>query len=44
MITAHYSGGGSNGACSRGWKMALQKLAHETRIRITVCHFPPGTT
>ena len=42
MITA--DSGGSNGARSRGWKMALQKLADETGIRITVCHFPPGTS
>jgi len=24
--------------------MALQRLASETRLKITVCHFPPGTS
>jgi transposase len=42
MINA--DSGGSNSARSRGWKMALQKLADETGIRVTVCHFPPGTS
>ena len=42
MITA--DSGGSNAARSRGWKMALQRLADETGIRITVAHFPPGTS
>jgi len=37
-------GGGSNGARLRLWKMALQRLADETGLRITVCHFPPGTS
>jgi hypothetical protein len=37
-------GGGSNGARLRLWKMALQRLADETDLRITVCHFPPGTS
>ena len=42
MINA--DSGGSNGARSRGWKMALQHFADETGIRLTVCHFPPGTS
>lgn len=42
MITA--DSGGSNSARSRGWKVALQKLADETGMKITVCHFPPGTS
>ena len=42
MITA--DSGGSNAARSRGWKMALQKFADETGLRITVSHFPPGTS
>jgi DDE family transposase len=42
MITA--DSGGSNAARSRGWKMALQKLADEIGIRISVSHFPPGTS
>lgn len=37
-------GGGSNGSRRRGWKTELQRLADETGLRITVCHFPPGTS
>jgi hypothetical protein len=37
-------GGGSNGSRSRLWKTQLQCLADETRLRVTVCHFPPGTS
>jgi hypothetical protein len=37
-------GGGSNGARLRLWKLALQGLADETGLQITVCHFPPGTS
>ena len=37
-------GGGSNGARVRLWKVALQRLADETGLQITVCHFPPGTS
>jgi len=37
-------GGGSNGYRSRLWKVELQRLATETRIEITACHFPPGTS
>ena len=42
LITA--DGGGSNGARVRLWKVELQKLADETGLDITVCHFPPGTS
>ena len=42
LITA--DGGGSNGSRVRLWKVALQKLADELRIPITVCHLPPGTS
>jgi hypothetical protein len=42
MITA--DSGGSNSARSRGWKVALQQFADATGVRITVCHFPPGTS
>ena len=42
LITA--DGGGSNGRRSRLWKVALQRLADELRLRIAVCHFPPGTS
>lgn len=41
-ITA--DGGGSNGARLRLWKLELQKLADETGLSISVCHFPPGTS
>jgi len=36
--------GGSNGNRTRLWKTELQQLADETRLAITVCHFPPGTS
>ncbi len=36
--------GGSNRSRSRLWKMGIQRLANETDLRITVCHFPPGTS
>jgi len=42
LITA--DGGGSNGARVRLWKWALQQLADETGLTISVCHFPPGTS
>jgi hypothetical protein len=37
-------GGGSNGSRTRLWKVALQRLADETGIAVSVCHFPPGTS
>jgi hypothetical protein len=42
LITA--DGGGSNGSRVRLWKLELQKLADETGLTITVCHYPPGTS
>jgi Rhodopirellula transposase DDE domain len=42
LITA--DGGGSNGSRVRLWKLELQKLADETGLAISVCHFPPGTS
>jgi hypothetical protein len=42
LITA--DGGGSNGSRCRLWKLMLQELADEIGLRITVCHFPPGTS
>jgi transposase len=42
LITA--DGGGSNGSRSRLWKVCLQRLADELGLRISVCHFPPGTS
>lgn len=37
-------GGGSNGRRSRLWKISLQNFADETQSKISVCHFPPGTS
>ncbi len=42
LITA--DGGGSNAARSRLWKREMQRLANETGLSITVCHFPRGTS
>jgi Rhodopirellula transposase DDE domain len=42
LITA--DAGGSNGYRSRAWKHELQKFADETKLRIHVSHFPPGTS
>jgi hypothetical protein len=42
LITA--DAGGSNGYRSRLWKVELQGLADDTGLRISVCHFPPGTS
>jgi hypothetical protein len=42
MITA--DGGGSNSYRSRLWKVALQGLADELEMKLSVCHFPPGTS
>jgi Rhodopirellula transposase DDE domain len=42
LITA--DAGGSNGWRLRLWKLELQKLADETGLTMTVCHFPPGTS
>jgi hypothetical protein len=36
--------GGSNGNRARLWKVALQQLATQMALRISVCHFPPGTS
>ena len=42
LVTA--DGGGSNGSRCRLWKAQLQGLADETGLKISVCHFPPGTS
>ena len=42
MITADC--GGSNGARVRLWKIELQKLADETGLTLSICHYPPGTS
>ena len=36
--------GGSNANRSRLWKFYLQKFANKTKLKITACHFPPGTS
>ena len=40
----HRGRGGSNGYRTRAWKTELAALAAETGLKITVCHFPPGTS
>jgi hypothetical protein len=42
MITA--DGGGSNSSRSHLWKVALQRFADATNLRLWVSHFPPGTS
>lgn len=42
LITADC--GGSNSYRVHLWKVELQKLANETNLKITVCHYPPGTS
>ena len=42
LITA--DSGGSNGSRVRLWKLELQKLADEIGMKISVSHFPPGTS
>jgi len=42
MITA--DAGGSNSYRNRPWKRELCRLAQETGLDITVCHYPPGTS
>jgi Rhodopirellula transposase DDE domain len=42
LITA--DGGGSNSCRSRLWKVALQELANQIKLKLRVYHFPPGTS
>lgn len=42
LITADC--GGSNSSRTRVWKVALQTLADNLGLSLTVCHFPPGTS
>jgi hypothetical protein len=42
FITA--DAGGSNGYRARAWKIELQRFADDTKLRIRVSHFPPGTS
>ena len=37
-------GGGSNGSRNRLWKYCLWKFAENNNLRITVLHYPPGTS
>ena len=42
LVTA--DGGGSNSSRNRLWKWELQRFADDTGLRVSVCHFPPGTS
>lgn len=42
LVTA--DAGGSNSYRNRLWKVELARLAAETGMEITVCHYPPGTS
>jgi len=42
LITADC--GGSNSSRTRLWKVALQELANDLGLRLTICHFPPDTS
>ncbi len=43
-LLATADGGGSNGSRNRLWKLELQGLADELGLRVSVRHFPPGTS
>jgi transposase len=43
-LTITADAGGSNSYRIKLWKVELQKLADATGLKITVCHFPPGTS
>ena len=42
VITA--DAGGSNGPRSRLWKWALQRVADDFDLTLSICHLPPGTS
>jgi hypothetical protein len=42
LLTA--DGGGSNGSRNRLWKVCLQRVADDLGLKVSVCHFPPGTS
>src|SRR5207247_3133896 len=42
LVTA--DAGGANGYRVRAWKRELAGFAHATGLKVTVCHFPPGTS
>ena len=43
-IVIECDGGGCNGHRPRLWKYELQKLADDTGLTITVCHYPSGAS
>jgi Rhodopirellula transposase DDE domain len=43
-LTITADSGGANSYRTRLWKTELQRLADDTGLAITVCHFPPGTS
>jgi len=43
-LTITADSGGSNSPRTRLWRHQLQRLADTTGLRISVCHFPPGTS
>lgn len=43
-LTITADSGGSNSSRTRAWKVALQRLADATGLKITVHHYPPGTS
>jgi hypothetical protein len=43
-LTITADSGSSNSCRSRLWKTELQRLADDTGLEITVCHYPPGTS
>src|SRR5438445_11364405 len=44
VLLAAADAGRSTGYRIRLWKVALQELADTIGLRISVCHFPPGTS
>jgi len=42
LVTA--DGGGADSSRSRLWKRGLQKSADQQGLKVSVCHFPPGTS
>jgi len=42
LITADC--GGSNGSKVRLWKKEIQDFANESGLKISICHYPPGTS
>jgi len=43
-LTITADSGGSNSPRTRLWRVELQRLADQTGLHISVCHFPPGTS